>query len=568
MLGRLEIVRDGVSVDLGAFRQRALLALLLANAGTVLSTDRILDELWGETGGIDKHNSLWVYVSGLRAALEPGRAKRSEGTILLTRPPGYVLAIERDDTDVGRFERSLTEARVRAETDPAGASLELRAGLAMWRGHAYEEFAYESWAQSEISRLEELRLEAIENRIDADLRVGLSRELVSELQSLVRLQPLRERLVMSLMLALYRCGRVAEALRTCASYRQLLVVEAGVEPSRAVRDLEQDILVDDGRLLLARDTDVGPLRPRSGLTVRGYELREEIGSGVFGAVFRAYQPVVGREVAIKVIKPGLADDPAFIRRFEAEAQLVAGLEHPHIVPLYDYWREPGAAYLVMRLLDAGSLADVLAGGALPADRAATVFGQIASALRSAHRSGVVHGDVKPENILIDGDGFAYLADFGVAAGADEYASSPTVPYASPEQLADGALSPASDQYSLAVVAAAALTGIGGEYEQVRGALAPGARAVLDRATATDPAQRYADVATFGQALSAALGVTGFAVARRRRDREPLQGVACVRSRRLGGVLRARTSRRTADRPPRRTRRPGTVRGRRRAEREW
>ena len=153
MLGRLEIVRDGASVELGAFRQRALLALLLANAGTVLSTDRILDELWGETGGIDKHNSLWVYVSGLRAALEPGRAKRSEGTILLTRPPGYVLAIGPDDTDVGRFERSLTEARVRAETDPAGASLELRAGLAMWRGHAYEEFAYESWAQSEISRL-------------------------------------------------------------------------------------------------------------------------------------------------------------------------------------------------------------------------------------------------------------------------------------------------------------------------------------------------------------------------------------------------------------------------------
>ena len=162
VLGRLEVVRDGASIELGAFRQRALLALLLAHRGTVLSTDRILDELWGETGGTDKHSSLWVYVSGLRAALEPGRAKRSEGTILLTRPPGYVLAIERDETDAGRFERSVVEARVLAETDPAAASLMLRAGLAMWRGHAYEEFAYESWAQTEISRLEELRLEAIE----------------------------------------------------------------------------------------------------------------------------------------------------------------------------------------------------------------------------------------------------------------------------------------------------------------------------------------------------------------------------------------------------------------------
>ena len=96
------------------------------NAGTVLSTDRILDELWGEAGGTDKQSSLWVYVSGLRGALEPGRAKRSEGTILLTRAPGYVLAVDRDDTDVGRFERSVAEARVLAETDPAGASATLR----------------------------------------------------------------------------------------------------------------------------------------------------------------------------------------------------------------------------------------------------------------------------------------------------------------------------------------------------------------------------------------------------------------------------------------------------------
>ncbi len=406
------------------------------NAGTVLSTDRILDELWGETGGTDKQSSLWVYVSGLRGVLEPGRAKRSEGTILLTRAPGYVLAIDRDDTDVGRFERSLAEARVLAETDPAGASLTLRAGLAMWRGHAYEEFAYESWAQTEIARLEELRLEAIEDRIDADLRLGLSRELVSELQSLVRQHPLRERFVMSLMLALYRCGRAAEALRACA------VVPAASrrrDGGRAVAGGPRPRASDPRRrrrpARRRRPHDVGPHRPRSGLTVRGYELREELGRGAFGAVFRAYQPIVGREVAIKVIKPGLADDPAFIRRFEAEAQLVAGLEHPHIVPLYDYWREPGAAYLVMRLVDAGSLADVLAGGALPADRASTVFGQIASALRSAHRNGVVHGDVKPENILIDGDGIAYLTDFGVAVGADEYASSPTAPFASPEQLA-------------------------------------------------------------------------------------------------------------------------------------
>src|SRR5829696_8689559 len=150
LLGRLEAQRDGGEIELGAFRQRALLALLLANAGTVLSTDRILDELWGETGGLDKQSSLWVYVSNLRAALEPGRAKRTEGTILLTRPPGYVLSIERSQTDVGRFERAVAEGRILTETDPARASEVLRDGLEMWRGHAYEEFVYEAWAQTEI----------------------------------------------------------------------------------------------------------------------------------------------------------------------------------------------------------------------------------------------------------------------------------------------------------------------------------------------------------------------------------------------------------------------------------
>ncbi len=128
-----------------------------------------------------------------------------------------------------------------------------------------------------------------------------------------------------------------------------------------------------------------------------------------------------------MIRPELADDPAFIRRFEAEAQLVAGLEHPHIVPLYDYWREPGAAYLVMRLVGTGSLADVLAVGALPPDRAATVFAQLASALQSAHRNGVVHRDVKPANILIDRDGNAYLTDFGVALARVPTGRSPTAP---------------------------------------------------------------------------------------------------------------------------------------------
>jgi DNA-binding SARP family transcriptional activator len=126
----------------------------------------------------------------------------------------------------------------------------LRSALATWRGRAYEDFAYESWAQGEISRLEELRLEAIENRIDVDLRLGRAREIVAELQSLIREQPLREHIVISLMLALYRSGRATEALRACSAYCRHLIGEFGVEPSRAMRDIEHRILTNDLDLLI------------------------------------------------------------------------------------------------------------------------------------------------------------------------------------------------------------------------------------------------------------------------------------------------------------------------------
>ena len=146
--------------------------------------------------------------------------------------------------------------------------------------------------------------------------------------------------------------------------------------------------------------------------MRGYELREKIGAGASWTAYRAYQPAVGREVAIKVIRAELANDPGFIRRFQTEAQLIARLEHPHIVPLYDYWREPDAAYLVMRLMRGGSLATVLEHGALTPAQTLTMVDQLGDALQTAHRSGVVHGDIKPDNVLIDDEGNAYLSDFG------------------------------------------------------------------------------------------------------------------------------------------------------------
>src|SRR5204863_4002066 len=140
----------------------------------------------------------------------------------------------------------------------------------------------------------------------------------------------------------------AEALRAYAHFRDYLAQETGLEPSSALRDLEATIVTGDSA--------AGASSTRS---LRGYVLDAVLGEGAFGTVYRSTQPGIGRDVAVKVIRADLADDPAFVRRFEAEAQLVAHLEHPHIVPLYDFWREPGGAYLVFRLLRGGNAEDLL-----------------------------------------------------------------------------------------------------------------------------------------------------------------------------------------------------------------
>ena len=163
----------------------------------------------------------------------------------------------------------------------------------------------------------------------------------------------------------------------------------------------------------------------SGRAVKGFQLGEQIGSGGFGVVYKAVQPSIERDVAVKIILPKYANHPHFIRRFEAEAQLIARLEHPHIVPLYDYWREPDAAYLIMRLLRGGSLEDQLQAGPIPIEFVGQYIRQIGLALDLAHRYGIVHRDIKPANVLLDEEMNAYLADFGIAKyseGTDRQAS--------------------------------------------------------------------------------------------------------------------------------------------------
>ena len=204
----------------------------------------------------------------------------------------------------------------------------------------------------------------------------------------------------------------------------------------------------------------------SGQIIKGYELHERLGAGGFGAVYRAHQTTVNREVAIKIILPGFAAQPDFIRRFEIEAQLIARLEHLHITPLYDYWRDVDGAYLVMRYLRGGSLRDALEDGGFALETTGLLLDQISSALALAHRQTVIHRDLKPGNILLDEEGNFYLADFGIAKDTSQLTEELTaadavvgsLDYLSPEQARSEPVTPRTDIYSLGVVLYEVLTG--------------------------------------------------------------------------------------------------------------
>ncbi|HET7857198.1 MAG TPA: BTAD domain-containing putative transcriptional regulator [Gaiellaceae bacterium] len=241
VLGSFEVFERERPLDVGAGKQRALLALLVLHAGEVVSTDGLIDALWGERPPPSAPNSVHIYVSRLRRALGNGR--------LETRGQGYVLRLEAEELDLARFEKLLVEGReLLAGGEAAGAVEMLRAALALWRGSPLSDFTSEEFAQGEIARLDELRLSALEERIEADLALSRQAELVPELEALVREHPLRERLRAQLMLALYRSGRQAEALEAYQQARSMLREELGLEPGRVLQELERAILRQDAEL--------------------------------------------------------------------------------------------------------------------------------------------------------------------------------------------------------------------------------------------------------------------------------------------------------------------------------
>jgi DNA-binding SARP family transcriptional activator/class 3 adenylate cyclase/tetratricopeptide (TPR) repeat protein len=248
ILGPLEARVDGRALALGGAKQRSLLALLLLHRNEVVSTDRLVDGLWGEAPPATAVKVVQVYVSRLRRLLWPSGEGRGR---LLTRPPGYLLELGADELDLDRFEGLVERAgRAMAGGDPAAASAALGRGLAMWRGPPLADLAFEPFARAAGARLEEQRLAALESRVAADLALGRAPELIGELGALVGEHPLRERLRGSLVLALYRAGRQAEALEAYRDARRALVDDLGIEPSPELAELERAILRHDPALAL------------------------------------------------------------------------------------------------------------------------------------------------------------------------------------------------------------------------------------------------------------------------------------------------------------------------------
>ena len=696
VLGPIEVLIERQPTTLGAPKQRAVLGTLTSDIGNVVSVDHLVNSVWGEAPPPAVRRSLHTYISNLRSVLG-GNIERAGNGYRLTADPSAV--------DANVFERTTDEGRSSLSANPSRAADTLRAGLSLWRGRPYADLIDVPGLQDEIRRLEDLRGLAVEARIDADLAIGRHRAVIGELETLTAEHPLNEGLRARHMMALYRDGRQADALRAYQKTREMLATELGLDPSPELQQMEERILLHDPDLLAAGDsrmeeiaflfTDlegstalwetrpeqmrdaltrhdeiisdavaeaggrvfkhtgdgvlaafataaeaaaagsaaqrvlhaaewgtIGPLTVRMsvdvgevdvrggdyygapmnrgarlmssahggqivlsasahqqlehlagvqiknlgehrfkglgapqqvfqllvpelanefpalrtdaaapsgrefGDAIRGYEIRERVGVGRFGIVYRAYQPTVGREVAVKVIRPEFANHPAFVRRFEAEARTVAKLEHPHIVSLYDFWRDHEGAYLVMPYLAGKSLAGAPY-GAMPDDRVGPILRQIGAALSYAHRQGVIHRDVKPANLLLDGDGNAYLADFGIAVRAVEQATgllSSSQAFRAPEDRDGGAIDERADVYSLAGVSAEMLTGTP-PPEADLSSLTTELRAVIERGMETDPANRFSTIDEFMTSFAEASGEHGERMAVRVPTRNPYKGLA-------------------------------------------
>jgi DNA-binding SARP family transcriptional activator/class 3 adenylate cyclase/WD40 repeat protein len=287
VLGPLEVLVDGRSVPLGAAKQRLVLAALLAGGNAVVSVDRLVDIVWGELPPDSAERTLQKYIYRLRAAIEPGRAPRDPAALLLTRPPGYLLELRPGQLDANRFSVLVNTAQGQAAGgELAQAVALLDEALELWRGPAWAEFAEFDFVRAEVTRLEGQRAGAIEDRAEIELALGHHAELIGELEATVDRYPLRERSQAQLMLALYRSGRQAEAIRAYHAFRSYLIDEIGLEPSAALQHLQDDILLNKPDLDLTgtHDEASGPVMVGTGGPAPPSSIESSVGSPPTGTL--------------------------------------------------------------------------------------------------------------------------------------------------------------------------------------------------------------------------------------------------------------------------------------------
>ena len=465
VLGPIELIVDGQAAHFTSPRLRHLLAVLVAHANTVISTDRLVDVIWPGEDEASALRTLRTNVWRLRS-LMGAEADR----VLLTRQGGYVLALDDGDLDAERFEATAALGATQLVSGNASASLAtFDEALGLWRGRAFEGYETEEWARPTAVRLENIRATVAERRVEALLAVGRGDEAIADLARLVAEDPLRERLQLLYMRALYRNQRQAEALRVFAEYRSLLAEELGVEPSPELRNLEQSILQHD----LAAVGGTTPV-----LIARGYELAEAVSTTPVTVTYRAIAPRTAEHVLLTVIDRAVACDPSYVRVFEVESQRMRSVVHEHLVAVTDCWRDGDGAYFVT---PPGRHTSPFGGSAIDTSSFVRIVEQAVGAIHHLHVNGLAHGRLGAGAIHLDPDDNVSVWPGGLAAGLRGASTS-------------------TDQRDLAVwLASIAPPDLG-----------PRARAAIERGGSTRDEQ-FASVQEFGEALiQAATGATGAA----------------------------------------------------------
>ncbi len=466
LLGRFRASLDEEALtDFRTSKVQALLVYLAVEAESH-RRERLTGLLWPGMPERSARHNLRQVIYYLRAAIPELGSGAGEVAVPFLLANRQTIQLNPDAevvTDISRFDALLDGVQEHDHIEllscrQCGDDLEQATG--MYQGDFLSDFyledsvEFEEWAQVTRESYRRKMLDALEVLTAVASRGKDFPRARALAERQLEIDNLRESSYRQLMEVLALSGRREEALAVYESCRRLLAEELGMQPARRTTEIHDRIVAGELRFDLPQAQGI-----------RGYELKEEIGQGAYGTIYRAVQPVVHREVAVKVIRRKYADNPEFIRRFEDEAQTIASLEHPFVVPLYDYWRDPEGAFLVMRYLKGGSLLSILENGPWQLEPAARMLDQVSAALQAAHQSGIVHRDIKPANILLDEAGNAYISDFGIAKGLDgERALTAagavlgTPDYISPEQILDEQVGPQSDQYSLAAVLFETLTG--------------------------------------------------------------------------------------------------------------